>query len=43
MDNILIYTSGLLRDYKVKVHMVLRKLQKAKLTLNINKYQFEKK
>ena len=26
VDNILIYTSGLLRDYKAKVHMVLRKL-----------------
>ena len=43
MDNILIYTSGLLRDYKVKVHIVLGKLREAKLILNIDKYQFEKK
>ena len=43
MDNILIYTSGSLRDYRVKIHMVLRKLQEVKLILNINKYQFEKK
>ena len=43
MDNILIYTSGELQDYKAKVHMVLRKLREIKLTLNINKYQFKKK
>ena len=43
VDDILIYTSGLLRDYRVKVHMVLGKLREVKLTLNINKYQFEKK
>ena len=43
MDNILIYTSGLLQNYKAKVHMVLKKLQEAKLILNIDKYQFEKK
>ena len=42
MDNILIYTSGLLQDHKVKIHMVLRKLQEVKLILNINKYQFKK-
>ena len=43
MDNILIYTSGLLRDYRAKAHMVLGKLREVKLILNINKYQFEKK
>ena len=43
MNNILIYTSGSLQNYRVKVHMVLRKLREVKLTLNINKYQFEKK
>ena len=43
MDNILIYTSGSLRDYRVKVHMVLGKLREAKLILNIDKYQFERK
>ena len=43
MDNILIYTSGSLQNYKAKVHMVLGKLQKIKLILNINKYQFERK
>ena len=43
MDNILIYTSGLLRDYRPKVYMVLGKLWEVKLILNINKYQFEKK
>ena len=43
MDNILIYTSGSLQDHKVKVYIILRKLQEAKLTLNINKYQFKKK
>ena len=43
MDNILIYISGLLQNYRVKVYIVLKKLQEIKLTLNINKYQFEKK
>ena len=43
VNNILIYTSGSLQDYRAKVHMVLRKLREAKLTLNIDKYQFEKK
>ena len=43
VDNILIYTSGLLQDYKAKVHIILRKLREVKLILNINKYQFEKK
>ena len=43
MDDILIYTSGLLRDYRAKVHMVLRKLREVKLILNINKCQFERK
>ena len=43
MDNILIYTSGLLRDHKVKIYIVLKKLREVKLTLNINKYQFKKK
>ena len=38
MDNILIYTSGLLQDYRVKIYMVLGKLQEVKLILNINKY-----
>ena len=38
MDDILIYTSGLLRDYKVKVYMVLGKLREVELVLNINKY-----
>ena len=38
MDNILIYTSGLLQNYKAKVHMILGKLQETKLILNINKY-----
>ena len=37
VDDILIYTSGLLRDYRAKVYMVLRKLQEVKLILNINK------
>ena len=26
VNNILIYTSGLLRDYKVKIHIILKKL-----------------
>ena len=43
VDDILIYTFGLLRDYRAKVYMVLRKLRETKLILNINKYQFEKK
>ena len=43
MDNILIYTSGLLRDHRAKVYIILGKLQEAKLILNINKYQFERK
>ena len=43
MDNILIYTSGLLQNHKIKIYIILRKLQKTKLILNINKYQFEKK
>ena len=43
VDNILIYTSGLLRDYRVKVHMVLGKLWEVKLALNINKCQFKRK
>ena len=43
VDNILIYIFSLLRDYKVKVYMVLGKLQEVKLILNINKYQFERK
>ena len=43
MNNILIYTSGSIQNHRVKVHMVLRELREAKLTLNINKYQFEKK
>ena len=43
MDNILIYTSGSLQDHRAKIHMVLGKLREAKLILNINKYQFEKK
>ena len=38
VDNILIYTSGLLYDYRVKVYMVLGKLREVKLILNINKY-----
>ena len=38
VDNILIYTSGLLRDHKVKIYMVLRKLREVKLILNIDKY-----
>ena len=43
VDDILIYTSGSLRDYKAKVHMVLGKLWEIKLTLNVNKYQFKRK
>ena len=43
MNNILIYISGLLRDYRAKVYIVLRKLREIKLILNIHKYQFEKK
>ena len=43
VDNILIYTSGSLRDYKAKVHMVLGKLREAKLVLNIDKCQFKRK
>ena len=38
VDNILIYTSGSLQNYKAKVYMVLGKLRETKLTLNINKY-----
>ena len=38
IDNILIYTSGLLQDYRAKVYMVLGKLWEIKLILNINKY-----
>ena len=43
INNILIYTSGLLQNHKVKVHIILKKLREIKLILNINKYQFEKK
>ena len=43
MDNILIYTFGLLRDYRVKIYMILGKLREIKLILNIDKYQFERK
>ena len=43
VDDILIYTSGLLQDHKAKVHMVLGKLREIKLILNIDKYQFKKK
>ena len=43
VDNILIYTSGSLQNHRAKVHMVLGKLREAKLTLNINKYQFKRK
>ena len=42
VDNILIYTSGSLRDHKAKVHIILGKLREAKLILNINKCQFER-
>ena len=38
VDNILIYTSGLLQNHKAKVHIILGKLQEVKLILNINKY-----
>ena len=38
VNNILIYTSGLLRDYRAKVYIVLKKLRETKLILNINKY-----
>ena len=43
MDNILIYTSGLLQDYKVRIYIILAKLGEIKLILIINKYQFEKR
>ena len=43
MDNILIYTSGSLRDYRAKIHIILGKSREAKLILNINKYSFKKK
>ena len=43
VNNILIYTSGSLQDYKAKVYIILGKLREAKLILNINKYQFKKK
>ena len=43
VNNILIFTSGLLRDHRVKIRMVLGKLQEAKVVLNIDKCQFEKK
>ena len=33
VDNILIYTSGLLRDYKAKVHMVLKKITGSKINV----------
>ena len=42
INNILIYTSGLLQNYRAKIHMVLGKLREIKLILNINKYQFKK-
>ena len=38
VDNILIYTSGSLQDYKAKVYIILRKLREVKFILNINKY-----
>ena len=38
VNNILIYTSGLLQDYRVKIYIILRKLPEIKLILNINKY-----
>ena len=37
VDDILIYTSGSLRDHRAKVYMVLGKLREVKLALNIDK------
>ena len=33
MDNILIYTSGSLQDYRVKVYMVLKKITEKKINI----------
>ena len=33
----------MLQDYRVKVYIILGKLREARLILNIDKYQFEKK
>ena len=38
VDNILIYTSGLLRDYKAKVYIILGKSLEIKSIFNVNKY-----
>ena len=43
IDDILIFTFDLLRDYRVKIRMVLGKLYEPRLILNINKYQFTRK
>ena len=40
VDDILIFSEGSLEDYKEKIKLVLGKLGKASLFLDINKYEF---
>jgi len=41
IDDVLIYSSGSLSDYRKKVRKVLQRLQEAGLQVDINKYDFE--
>ena len=43
LDDILVYSSGILKDYIIKVKLVLVKLQKFKLLLQLDKYKFHVK
>ena len=43
IDDILIYTDGILEDHRQQVNLVLDKLQAAGLTLDVDKCEFEQK
>lgn len=43
MDDVLIYSEGSLAEHREHVRKVLRRLQDARLQLNINKCEFEVK
>jgi hypothetical protein len=43
VNNIFIFSSGSLQDYREKVKYILRRLIKYRLTLDISKYEFETK
>jgi len=40
LDDILVYSSRILEDYIIKVKLVLAKLRKFKLLLQLDKYEF---